>query len=254
MNYRNKDWLFQEYILNNKSLPEIAKICEVVVSVVWYWVKKFEIKKEKLNRYTDSGEKICGDCKLTFHPSAFHKKPDSVDGLHHLCNSCFQEKYKILRENYRKRPEIKSKINKTSLDWIKNNKEKHNKNVRNHWQKIKNKPGVKINNSICSAINQSLQNGKNKRHWETLVGYTLEELKTHLESKFETWMNWNNYGRISHSRKTWQIDHILPVSSFTIDSAECDDFKKCWALENLRPLESFENLRKRDKIIDILSK
>lgn len=28
------------------------------------------------------------------------------------------------------------------------------------------------------------------------------------------------------------------------------NFQKCWALENLRPLEALENIRKGDKLLD----
>lgn len=48
---------------------------------------------------------------------------------------------------------------------------------------------------------------------------------------------------------TWlQIDHILPIASFNIVSAECEDFKKCWNISNLRPLCALENIQKGSKI------
>ena len=40
---------------------------------------------------------------------------------------------------------------------------------------------------------------------------------------------------------TWQIDHIIPHSTFKYTSMEDDNFKKCWALENLRPYSSKQN-------------
>ena len=43
---------------------------------------------------------------------------------------------------------------------------------------------------------------------------------------------------------TWHIDHITPQSAFNITSAECEDFQKCWALENLQPLCALKNIRK----------
>ena len=44
------------------------------------------------------------------------------------------------------------------------------------------------------------------------------------------------------------IDHVIPKSHFNIISAECEDFKKCWALSNLQPLLAKDNLRKNNKL------
>jgi hypothetical protein len=72
-----------------------------------------------------------------------------------------------------------------------------------------------------------------------LIGCTVEELKTHLKSKFELWMNFENYG-------LWVIDHILPCASF--DLTDPEQQKKCFHYTNLQPLEAKENIRKGAKI------
>ena len=61
-------------------------------------------------------------------------------------------------------------------------------------------------------------------------------------------MNWNNHGVANMNRRTWNIDHIIPQSSLPYNSMEEENFQKCWALENLRPMESFANLRKSNHI------
>lgn len=60
-------------------------------------------------------------------------------------------------------------------------------------------------------------------------------------------MSWENYGDY------WQIDHIVPQSKLCFSSMEDDNFKKCWALENLRPLEGFLNRKKYNKLIEELN-
>ena len=60
-------------------------------------------------------------------------------------------------------------------------------------------------------------------------------------------MSWDNWGPYVKDNKTWQIDHIIPQSKLVYTSMEDDNFKKCWALENLRPLESIENIKKGNK-------
>ena len=95
---------------------------------------------------------------------------------------------------------------------------------------------------IGANIRNSLQGNKNGKHWESLVNYTLDELKEHLEKQFKPGMCWKN-----HAIRGWHIDHIKPISSFNIESYDCDDFKKCWKLENLQPLWWYENIKKSNK-------
>jgi len=73
------------------------------------------------------------------------------------------------------------------------------------------------------------------------VGYSLDELKLHLESQFTEGMSWENYGK-------WHIDHIIPLSSFDIQNYDDKSFKKCWSLENLQPLWAEDNLKKSNKV------
>jgi hypothetical protein len=40
----------------------------------------------------------------------------------------------------------------------------------------------------------------------------------------------------------WQIDHIIPHSTFKYASMEDEEFKKCWALSNLRPYSAKLNV------------
>jgi 5-methylcytosine-specific restriction endonuclease McrA len=63
-------------------------------------------------------------------------------------------------------------------------------------------------------------------------------------------MNWDNYGvYLKNKDKKWHIDHIIPQSTLPYTNMEDENFKKCWALENLRPLESVENMKKGSKFI-----
>lgn len=63
-------------------------------------------------------------------------------------------------------------------------------------------------------------------------------------------MNWNNHGKYDSktwddndsSTWTWQLDHIIPHSDLPYQSMTDENFLKCWALDNLRPLSSKQNL------------
>lgn len=101
----------------------------------------------------------------------------------------------------------------------------------------------RLNAAISGSINSSLREKKNGRHWEALVGYTLEELMEHLESQFADGMTWDNYGR-----NGWWLDHVVPVAAFSFQSTSNPDFGRCWELKNLQPLWKMDNMLKSDKV------
>jgi hypothetical protein len=70
-----------------------------------------------------------------------------------------------------------------------------------------------------------------------LLGYSVGELRQHLEKQFTRGMNWQRFmkGEI-------HIDHVRPVSSFDMNSEE--DVRQGWALPNLQPMWAKENLQK----------
>lgn len=102
-------------------------------------------------------------------------------------------------------------------------------------------PHMKLRGAVSAAVYRMLKTGKGGRRWESLLGYTVDDLRAHLERLFVSGMSWDNYGL------DWHVDHRRPISSFQFESAECPDFKKAWALSNLQPLWASENLSKGAK-------
>jgi len=76
---------------------------------------------------------------------------------------------------------------------------------------------------------------------EQFLGYTMKELREHLERQFKRGMDWQKFidGKI-------HIDHIVPLSSF--DLSDPDELRTAWAMTNLRPLWAEQNLRKSAKM------
>lgn len=73
------------------------------------------------------------------------------------------------------------------------------------------------------------------------LGYTIAELRSHIERQFTKGMTWKRFmsGDI-------HIDHIMPVSSFNLASDE--EVSACWAITNLMPLWAADNLAKSNRI------
>jgi len=97
------------------------------------------------------------------------------------------------------------------------------------------------------VYNDLAKRGESKggRSWERLVGYTRDELVRHIERQFLKGMSWKNMGR-------WHIDHIVPLSLFQYATAEDPEFRLAWAMTNLRPLWSRENISKGRRRMSLL--
>ena len=111
--------------------------------------------------------------------------------------------------------------------------------------KGKSKLQKQLRNNFSAAIRFRLKKrsgSKKGQSYLSKVGYSIEELKVHLESQFQPGMTWNNYGL-----KGWHIDHIKPDSSFYYKSMDDVDFIECWALSNLQPLWAKDNLKKSNR-------
>lgn len=80
--------------------------------------------------------------------------------------------------------------------------------------------------------------GKSEGKLLQRLGYTISELRRHLEKQFSEGMSWENYGQ-------WHIDHIVPCAAF--DMTDKQSFQQCWALENLQPLWASDNIQKGAK-------
>jgi len=217
--------------------------------------------------------KVCTKCNQEFPATKeyFYEDARGKYGLYSRCKLCFNKisakakkkaEYKEYaknynkkyydenvirlrragRKNYHKNPEERIAYTKR---WCEENPEKLRLNRVRQSRRRRENPIFRLNHSIRTQMRNALvaRNGQGKdgRRWESLVGYTLNELKKHLEKQFDAEMTWKNYGK-------WHIDHVIPVSVFNFTSPDHEDFKKCWALDNLQPMWASENCSKRDTL------
>jgi hypothetical protein len=133
--------------------------------------------------------------------------------------------------------------------WIRNNPDKYRaSNISRHRTRMSTPQGVleqRILGMIRSVVRYRVGDRSIPTEWTIVLGYTFEELKTHLESLFTEGMTWDKLmgGEI-------EIDHILPRSSFYYETIEDRDFKDCWALSNLQPMWRKDNRAKADLMPD----
>lgn len=185
--------------------------------------------------------KTCTKCKISKDISCFWKGVKYKDGYRSRCIECMQKYRKDNQETLRAHRKKWALKNKEKIRSYRKKWKQKNPQYASEWIKKReaNVPEFKLQNRVSHQIRKALlKEGIPKKisSWSVLP-YTPTQLRKHLESQFENWMSWDNYGM-------WHIDHIVPQSKLRYDSFNHPNFQKCWALENLRPLEARANLRK----------
>lgn len=224
--------------------------------------------------------KICYTCKEEKPLDDFHRRKRSPDGRCCKCKQCVAEyniQYRIDTKKHSQKwhKEYYGKNQTERLEYAKqyrvNNPERAKEIEHNRWlrdkkkrmarnkiyvaknpdkmraiwkrsaQKKRQKVEYRLTRSLSRLIHKALKENKEGGRWRIVVGYTVAELKQHLESQFIDGMTWDNYGK-------WHIDHKIPQSFFQFSSLDDVEFRMCWRLENLQPLWATDNIRKGNDI------
>ncbi len=224
--------------------------------------------------------KECKDCHLLKHIDDFQILKINKNGTiarRAVCKKCYYQRQKPHKIKYeqenaeilslkRSQKYLEDRENKLikQKEYYENNKESKKEYNKNYYlenkqsiqeqQNISRKnrrkrdPIYKMREDISTIVRRVIKSNNSSKKISVMkyLPYTIYELKIHIESQFEDWMNWNNQGRYikstwndnDPSTWTWQIDHIIPQSDLPYSSMNDDNFKKCWSLENIRPLKS----------------
>jgi len=214
----------------------------------------------------------CGQAKALCE---FGKDKSRKDGLHNRCKLCVKAYYQANKDKISKRTKAYQEANKDRLAEKRNNnkdkralydKQNYIKNREklleqqrlyrstkeaksNHakWRRERRKkPTFRIKNNVSRSVHRALKNQGTTKGGSTFsaLPYAPSDLVEHIEKQFDDKMNWENYGSY------WEVDHIYPQSLLPYSSLEDENFQKCWALENLQPLEKIANIKKSNKILD----
>jgi hypothetical protein len=99
---------------------------------------------------------------------------------------------------------------------------------------------VRMRSRVGAMITDIMHNDRKKSKHTKYLGCTIPFFRQHIESQFESWMNWDNYGPYrKKSKRAWNVDHIIPVWKFDLSKEE--DVYKCFHYTNLRPYDSKHN-------------
>jgi hypothetical protein len=158
----------------------------------------------------------------------------------------YQENKKHVSEyNKQYQEKNKEKVRGLNRSWRKNNPDKVKASHKRYNAKKPHDPQLKLAHSVRNNVLRGLKRYKERPEKAArsikLLGCTIPELKTYLESKFLPGMTWENHGL--HG---WHIDHIKPLSSF--DLTKPKEQEKAFHYTNLQPLWAKDNLSKGNKV------
>lgn len=235
--------------------------------------KDFRIKNNPFVKGLPESQRRCSKCNQVKDKSNFR-----LNSKTHWCLECFSkqgkdyynshiEQFKETRAQYY--INNKEQVNARNNDYYERNRnetlarqkkyQEQNEDLvreikRKSWNKAYHNDSIfKLRKRISDGIRIAFKRQGHSKGGISVfdhLNYSIEELKAHIEAKFEPWMTWQNHGNYSvktwddndTSTWTWQLDHIIPQASLPFSSMEDENFKKCWALENLRPYSAKQNL------------
>lgn len=203
--------------------------------------------------------KICKKCNTEKSFDEMVKNKNCKDGYEPRCKLCNNQYIKNYRNIFNKTKRVKVDTSKTKKLYYEANKEKINANgkkwrdankeelkkLRRTYLINKKKTDIlfRLKENIKNNIRQSFSVRKFRKVSKTanILGCTYEEFKQHLESNFEPWMRWDNYGNWNgiptEINTAWDIDHIIPLDT----AKSIEDITRLNHYSNLQPLCSYTN-------------
>lgn len=151
-----------------------------------------------------------------------------------------KDKAKAWDKVTKSKPERKEYDKNYQQEYYKNNDRREYQKQYRANRKL-NDPLFKLTLTIRSLISKSLSTKgytKNSKVFD-ILGCSYDEFKTYLESLFEEWMTWDNYGKYEKDKFNvgWDIDHVIPLA----ESKTEEEIIKLNHYTNLQPLCSKTN-------------
>jgi len=196
-------------------------------------IRKNGIKKIPL-------EKKCNSCGETKPSNLFYIDNNKPDGLSTFCKECKDRSNRRWAKN---NPEKNEKSNVKSREKRKGAKREYDKKYR---ERNRNNSYRNLVTSLSSCVRSLIIKEYKGSNYEKYLGCTPQEAKKHLESLFLDGMSWENYG--DHRNNGWEIDHIIPISSFDLTKEE--NIYKCFNYKNIQPLWWYQNQKKYKKVLN----
>ena len=195
-----------------------------------YYLKNKEQKKEYHKEYYLKNKEYIRETRRKYYSKNREKRIRQMKE-HYLKNK--EQHNQQMKEHYLKTKERYQERSK------KNNSKPETKELtRNRVNKrYKTDINFRISQICRSRVRRALKGLNKSASTMKLIGCTIDELRNHIESKFEPWMTWENQGSGG-----WDIDHIKACFHFNL--ADPEQQRACFNWSNLQPMEHIANIRK----------
>lgn len=199
-------------------------------------------------------QKCCNTCQRELSLDKFSKAANSPDGLYYSCKECaFKKNKEWCLKNKQRIIEQKKQYNLAHKEEMYERSMKYfraHPGIRTKYRRkmVQNNQLFRLKCAIRGLVKSAFVRKGYKKTTKTckILGCDFPELKKHLESQFEPWMNWENYGKFNGQRNFgFDIDHIVPL----VTAKNEEEVVKLCHYTNLQPLCSYVNrVLKRGKI------
>lgn len=206
--------------------------------------------KKKLSdqKYREKNKEKIAQKKRDYYQLNKHKINSSENTKKARSKFYHKNKEKISLDRKKKRLENlsqmleKERIRKAK--YKKNNREKYiNTTNLYFYNKLKNDPYFKIKHYYRNCFGKIKRKKGFSKESKTAeyLGCDWNSFKEYIESLFENWMTWDNWGVYDpNGPRTWNIDHIVPLAKF--DFSDQEQINKAFHYTNCRPYCSKANL------------
>lgn len=139
-------------------------------------------------------------------------------------------------------PAWREKVNAETRKWHLENKDYVNAYKRKlNAERRKTDPIFRIKSALRSRL-RLVRKGERSSAAFKMLGCSVEEFRSHIESQFRDGMTWDNWGRGWGGAREWHLDHIRPLAAF--DLTDPEQVAEACHYTNLQPLWAVENLSK----------
>jgi hypothetical protein len=233
-----------------------------------YMKKYYEANKDKINQRVREHRQVNKD-RINERVKKYREEnKDKLKAYREENKDKLNQRVKKYREENKDklkayREENKDKINENTKKYRQANREKINEQVKKYREENKDKikqyyeatkdkrneyiknrlksdPIFKFKHNVRNLVRSAIKRKGYKKltKTESILGCSFIEFKQYIESQFESWMSWDNYGMYNGTPNYgWDYDHITPMK----EGKSEEDVIKLNHYTNLKPLCSYTN-------------
>ena len=248
---------FKKEIVSSKTLKKgggkhKVSVCgflikDIVLECKWMMIgglQRQSVKSTNIWSYEKSGAWLDTPLHLCSWLS-IRRNQKAAESLHNMSLRREADNQKK-KERWQKDPEYRRLMVEKRRLHRNRNKDKTRTYASNYRKLRRQNPGIRLKMNARSRFGKVMKKIKGvmvTEGFNEFIGCSSAFLKRHIESQFEPWMNWDNYG------PGWQMDHKIPLKHF--DLLDPDQAKSAFHFSNLKPVSAAYNASKQARWSDV---